>query len=147
MKAESTLGLLVLCTALAGLGGATAGQQEIVVGGYLSCQVPSGFRVVSSMSEIPAALRWQWNGCADIGRTWNTTDVITPNTLHCGIEFAMYRGNRWIVAIGQGGLATSHQIHVYDISHPGTQLTGISPVTPDEAERLIKCDSTGAVVH
>jgi hypothetical protein len=83
-----------------------------------TCPVPEGMKSVSIPDGVPEGLRSKLGTIAAPGGQFDATDVVMTGISRRYI-FAWHRGNRWIVAIEQGGRGYDDPIMAYDLSDDG----------------------------
>jgi hypothetical protein len=130
MKMKSALSFLMLPAVLIGFAAASAQVPEDPKEADNYC---AGFHAAVSMSELPVAIRREWKSCAALGKEWNGGDELDDRP-SCGMEFAIHHGNRWIVAMGFGGIATSGKYYAYEVSYSGSLAADISDLSSTTRE-------------
>jgi hypothetical protein len=83
-----------------------------------ACSVPEGMKSVAIPDGVPEGLRSKLGTIAAPGGQFDATDIVMTGISRRYI-FAWHRGNRWIVAIEQGGRGYNNPIMAYDLSEDG----------------------------
>ena len=85
-----------------------------------ACPVPPGAVQVALPSGLPPALRAALpDDIALPGEPFDSTDVYVKGHKHRRYIFVWNIGNRWIVAMEQGGIALRAAIFTYDLGKDG----------------------------
>jgi hypothetical protein len=89
-----------------------------------ACPLPPGAVKIELPSGLPPALRGALpDDIALPGERFDSTDVYVKGHKHRRYIFVWNIGNRWIVAMEQGGIALFSAIFVYDLGKDGKTVT------------------------
>ncbi len=89
-----------------------------------ACPVPPGAVEIAVPSGLPTGLRHALPGDIALpGEPFDSTDVYVKGHKHRRYIFVWNIGNRWIVAMEQGGIALRAAIFTYDLGKDGKTAT------------------------
>lgn len=87
------------------------------------CPPPPGVTKVALPSGLPAALSDKMGDVALPGEPFNAIDVYIKGVPNRRYLYVWNTGNRWVVAMEQGGIALRARVVVYDLSQDGKTAT------------------------
>lgn len=106
---------------------AGSGHAQSTDGYFLPCARPPGVESIRARAELPQPLREKFRKVAMPGEYWNAIDAGLPGS---GFDFVWRQGNRWVVLIGRGGIATRFGVEAFDVSDDGRSAEEL-PVPDD----------------
>ncbi|MEI6254663.1 MAG: hypothetical protein WCP30_17845 [Mycobacteriaceae bacterium] len=117
---SSALGALVLVVALATASPAAAAPNT-------RCKLTAPVQEVSSVTQMPAALRTLISPIADVGAPFNSTDAVTdPSLPFRRMIRAGHLGDDWFVWYEHGGITYFWQAVVARVSGGGADVTTLA---------------------
>ena len=128
--------VIVLTVVLAATLPECASGQDM--GGYGQiCDRPIGVDLVKLRSDLPPALRDEFENVAMPGEHWNGGDVGPPGT---GLTLVWHRGKRWVVIEGHGGFVTWIGVRAFDVSDEGRHFSEIKPTAQPMDRSMRLCE-------